>query len=51
MDKEIMYLKVSGSSQAPKVAGSIVKNIDAKPIIKQTAYSGYIEFRFAIEVQ
>lgn len=28
MDKEIMYLKVSGSSQAPKVAGSIVKNID-----------------------
>ena len=30
---------------------SIVKNIDAKPIVKQAAYSGYIEFRFAIEVQ
>ena len=30
---------------------SVVKNIDARPIVKQTAYSGYIEFRFAIEVQ
>jgi len=30
---------------------SVVKNVDSKPIVKQTSYSGYIEFRFAIEVQ
>ena len=48
-------LRLENKSTANPLYGltgySLVKNIGALPIIKQTSYAGYIEFRFAIEVQ